>query len=145
MSGSKADEIEIREAMPPDIDAILRVQAQCPELSRWAPSAYLAHRVLVAAVSGGVVGFIVYRAIEQAESEILNLGVDPEYRRRGVARRLVEAVLSRCSRPVFLEVRSSNFAAQNLYNSFGFRYLSERSRYYEEPPESAIVMKFCSC
>jgi [ribosomal protein S18]-alanine N-acetyltransferase len=145
MSGSKADEIEIREAIPADVDAILRVQEQCPELSRWAPPAYLAHRVLLAVVSGAVVGFIVYRTIKQAESEILNVGVDPEYRRRGIARRLVEAVLSSCTSPVFLEVRSSNFAAQNLYNSLGFRYLSERSQYYEDPPESAIVMKFCSC
>jgi ribosomal protein S18 acetylase RimI-like enzyme len=46
---------------------------------------------------------------------------------------------------VFLEVRESNGVAQEFYKSVGFKPHSKRHRYYESPPETAIVMKFHSC
>jgi ribosomal-protein-alanine N-acetyltransferase len=75
----------------------------------------------------------------------LNLAVAREHRRRGVARSLLGAWLAGISGDVFLEVRESNEGAREFYKSFGFQQVSTRSKYYQNPSEAAIVMKFHSC
>jgi ribosomal-protein-alanine N-acetyltransferase len=79
------------------------------------------------------------------ESEILNLAVAPEFRRRQVARELLRAVLRDPRGDIFLEVRESNVAARKFYESIGFEEIQIRKKYYHSPPETAIVMKFHSC
>jgi ribosomal-protein-alanine N-acetyltransferase len=55
---------------------------------------------------------------------ISNVAVYPEYRRRGLARQLLETALdwvrSQGGRKVFLQVRVDNEGARQLYRSFGF-------------------------
>ena len=79
------------------------------------------------------------------EAEILNLGVAEAVRRQGIARALVRALLAQFSRQgvrtVFLEVRESNHPARGLYESFGFREVGRRSRYYQRPVEDAVVLR----
>ena len=87
---------------------------------------------------------MVSRATAPGEREILNLAVEPSLRRRGVARRLLEEVLSREEGTWFLEVRESNAAAIRLYEGLGFRPMGLRKNYYNDPSESGIVMRFLS-
>jgi ribosomal-protein-alanine N-acetyltransferase len=98
----------------------------------------------VAEASGDVVGYSVGRAMLD-EAEILNLGVAPHARRRGIARTLVRALLAEFAgvgaRSVFLEVRESNLPARGLYESFGFREVGRRTRYYRRPVEDAVVLR----
>lgn len=42
---------------------------------------------------------------------------------------------------VLLEVRQSNEAAQRLYARHGFVTIGRRRRYYQAPPEDAVVMR----
>ena len=42
---------------------------------------------------------------------------------------------------VLLEVRQSNEAAQRLYTRHGFVSIGRRRRYYQVPPEDAVVMR----
>ncbi len=78
------------------------------------------------------------------EGEVLNLAVAPAFRRRGVARLLLTALLdalhARGAQSLFLEVRASNAAALALYRAFGFRELGRRIAYYRAPREDAITM-----
>lgn len=78
------------------------------------------------------------------QAELANLAVRPEQRGKGVGSALLDQVLDRCSdrgaESIFLEVRRSNGAAQELYRSRGFRTVGVRKRYYQEPPEDACVM-----
>ena len=67
------------------------------------------------------------------------------YRRKGLARRLVRELLTSGVETVFLEVRESNYDAQELYKSLNFIEVNVRKGYYLAPPESAIVLKFHSC
>lgn len=79
------------------------------------------------------------------EAEILTVGTDPAYRRRGLARRLMEALLaaarSRGAREVFLEVRAGDEGAQALYRGLGFTRVGLRRNYYQPSGEDALVMR----
>lgn len=134
-----------RAALPSDLDEIARIQAASPGAASWKAADYLAHPCLVALTENRVVGFIACRRTAPDETEILNLAVDPQFRRHGVARQLVEQVLESAGGALFLEVRESNHAARKLYESLGFQVIALRKKYYNKPEESAIVMKFHSC
>jgi ribosomal protein S18 acetylase RimI-like enzyme len=43
---------------------------------------------------------------------------------------------------MFLEVRASNAAARALYASAGFVAVGRRARYYRDPDEDAVVMRW---
>ena len=100
--------------------------------------------VLVAETSRGVSGYLVGREAGGA-GEVLNLAIAPEFRRRGVGEALLEAglVAFRQSRveEVFLEVRESNTSARALYARHGFRPVGQRSAYYRNPKEDALVLR----
>ncbi|HVS28340.1 MAG TPA: ribosomal protein S18-alanine N-acetyltransferase [Solirubrobacteraceae bacterium] len=74
---------------------------------------------------------------------LMNVSVDPDRRRKGVARGLLERLLERVSDPnaqFTLEVRRSNTAAIALYEDFGFRGGGARRRYYADTGEDALIM-----
>jgi ribosomal-protein-alanine N-acetyltransferase len=133
----------IRPAQPADIEAIALIEAASPATAQWRPADYLLYDCRVAAEDGQVVGFIISRPIA-GDREILNLAVDPRFRRRGIARRLVQDVLPPAPGACYLEVRESNLAARRLYQKCGFHESGKRPNYYESPLESAIVMTFFS-
>lgn len=79
------------------------------------------------------------------ESDMMNLAVSPEYRRQGVGRALVTALIDRLrqtgSHSITLEVRESNLPACQLYESLGFTQVGLRRGYYEKPREDARILK----
>jgi ribosomal-protein-alanine N-acetyltransferase len=75
------------------------------------------------------------------DAEIHTLAVDPLYHRRGVGRALLRAVLDRArGATVFLEVRTDNESAINLYRSEGFKVIGTRRRYYRPSGADAFTM-----
>jgi ribosomal-protein-alanine N-acetyltransferase len=90
-----------------------------------------------------VVGYIVFWSVTD-EMHILNLAVGTDFRRQGIARKLVLAALKRAhgkgAKRAFLEVRVSNAAAHRFYSNLGFSGTSMRRDYYDFPVEDAIVM-----
>jgi ribosomal-protein-alanine N-acetyltransferase len=133
----------VRTASADDLAAIAEIQGLSPEASQWDPASYLNYDCIVA-IEKRVLGFLVTRQIAPGEREILNLAVDPAQRRRGIARKLLEAELGRGKNQWFLEVRASNAGAIALYQTAGFRVAGRRESYYNNPPEQGIVMKFDS-
>jgi [ribosomal protein S18]-alanine N-acetyltransferase len=97
----------------------------------------------VAETAGGVVGMIVMWIILD-EAHIATIATRPDYRRRGVARRLLVQALAgareRKASLAMLEVRRNNLAAQKLYESFGFVVVGVRPRYYVDNMEDALLM-----
>jgi [ribosomal protein S18]-alanine N-acetyltransferase len=136
--------VVIRSATPADLDAIASIQAGCPEAAQWRPSDYLLNNCIVAVFEGTVVGFLAARRNGPAEREILNLAIDPRYRRRGFAARLVRWQVEAHPGQYFLEVRESNRPARRLYSQLGFEEAGKRPNYYTDPIEGAIVMRFFS-
>ncbi len=76
--------------------------------------------------------------------EILTLAVHPAYRRKGLARRLLERLFADARKQgccvAQLEVRSQNRAALALYGSLGFEAVGLRKRYYRDPEDDAVLM-----
>jgi ribosomal-protein-alanine N-acetyltransferase len=135
----------IRRGGADDLDAVAAIQLASLGAARWNVADYLDREFLVAIDGDRLVGFLVARTLAADEREILNLAVAPDFRRKGVARALLDSALQGFRGGVFLEVRESNEIAQEFYKSLGFKELSRRTGYYDSPPETAIVMKFHSC
>jgi ribosomal protein S18 acetylase RimI-like enzyme len=97
-------------------------------------------RVWVARDARALLGFVVARR-ELDELHILLTGVAPAARRRGIATRLIEAVLRREIGLVrsTLEVREGNAGARAFYETIGFRSAGRRPRHYPDG-EAAVLM-----
>jgi ribosomal-protein-alanine N-acetyltransferase len=78
------------------------------------------------------------------ELHINTLAVHPDWRRRGLASRLLAHVLRDAMRhgaeKATLEVRRSNDAARQLYQRFGFELGGVRPAYYRNPVEDALIL-----
>jgi len=132
----------VRPARAEDRDAIAAIQFASPEASSWDPTGY---DITVAESENRVVGFLVSRCTAPDEIEVLNVAVHPDFRRRGIARKLLLPLLQRANGEILLEVRESNAAARQLYEALGFIAVGRRAGYYEVSREDGIVMKFRSC
>jgi ribosomal-protein-alanine N-acetyltransferase len=79
------------------------------------------------------VGFCACR-VTGPVSELLSIGVVPDERRHGTARRMIRESIEQCrragAREMFLEVAEDNPVAQALYRTFGFRQVGRRRGYY---------------
>ena len=99
--------------------------------------------VLALSPTGEIVGYVC-RWITADHAEIQNVAVDPRWRRRGVARSLLELVLDEARQAavgqVLLEVRSGNEPAIALYQALGFETNGRRRRYYDDG-EDALLME----
>jgi [ribosomal protein S18]-alanine N-acetyltransferase len=149
--------VTIRRIESGDVESVLAIQRACPGLAQWARPDYEA--VARAEMPGWValrekdshdpaeptsatiVGFLVARLVAP-EIEILNLGVNPAVRRRGTGGALLaEALLwgaGNGAQKAFLEVRASNLAAIQFYESRGFQMAGRRTNYYSAPVEDAL-------
>ncbi|MCR5558829.1 MAG: ribosomal protein S18-alanine N-acetyltransferase [Schwartzia sp.] len=78
------------------------------------------------------------------EAQITNVAIAPEYRGKGVGKKLmaelIKASIERGAVRMTLEVRPSNAAAIALYTSFGFKDCGRRPGYYQDNGEDAIIM-----
>ena len=79
------------------------------------------------------------------DAEILNIETQPSHRRQGLAQALLQETFDWARQnqrqAVWLEVRSGNDAAIQLYLKVGFVQISARKRYYSDG-EDALVMKY---
>ena len=90
-------------------------------------------RVWVVEADGCVVGHLLAACIAD-EADLLSVAVDPDWRRRGLGRLLLDACLGELRtdgvRRLTLEVREGNHAARALYASCGLTAVGERKHYY---------------
>ena len=73
---------------------------------------------------------------------LMNIAVTPERRRVGIASRLIAELFEAAGMDArfTLEVRTSNRAAIEMYEGFGFRPAGHRRRYYHDNGEDALIM-----
>ncbi len=80
----------------------------------------------------------------EGEAHIATMAVDPEYRGRGISRKLLAAglieAIQRGAHQATLEVRAGNDIAQALYRRFHFKVAGRRPHYYRDNNEDALIM-----
>ena len=101
--------------------------------------------ILISNSFDDIIGYAIVQLVID-EAHLLNICVRPEMQRQGFGRRILEHVIdhaqTRSANLVILEVRQSNFRAQQLYQQLGFNEMSIRRGYYpaEQGREDAILM-----
>lgn len=93
------------------------------------------------------IGMALCRVVDD-EAELMAVAVEPGHRRRGAARRLLDAVMEQAraagAKTLFLEVGADNPGARTLYDSLGFVVVGKRAGYYPRPgraPADAFIMR----
>ena len=98
--------------------------------------------VHAAFADGELVGYLVCSRYDTVW-HIMNVAVDPDRRRQGIAATLLTRLFERVDDPdaqYTLEVRRSNEGAIALYDRFRFRSAGLRRRYYADNGEDALIM-----
>jgi ribosomal-protein-alanine N-acetyltransferase len=122
-----------------DSSALAALHATCFE-SPWTADAFASLFAsnavgwgFYAADSSSLVAFMMLR-IAADEAEILTLATHPDYRKQGLALRLLTAIhpllQAQAVEQIFLEVRVDNTAAAALYAKAGYQRIALRPRYY---------------
>ncbi len=138
----------IRRLEKADISSIINLQASCGFTDGWN------EQMLASAFDNRFVAFGYY--VEDIlkgfigidtgiyEYEIESVLVDKEFRRQGIAKKLLNQALKlareNAIESVFLEVRKNNLPAIKLYCEAGFNQIGERKGYYPDG-ENAIILK----
>ena len=99
---------------------------------------------LVAMDGDRLVGYVGSQSV-LGETDMMNIAVHPDYRRQGIAERLVvslvDALRERGNHSLMLEVRLSNEPARKLYEKLGFTQVGLRKNYYRNPKEDACILR----
>jgi ribosomal-protein-alanine N-acetyltransferase len=143
-----ADSLRIRPAALRDLESIVRIE-RLSAPAPWSPRRFEAElglpqaRVRVAGDEDGLFGFLVAWRVED-ELDIHNLAVHPDFRRRGIAARLLGGIIREeggsGARRFYLEVREGNAPAIALYRKTGFAPVRVRPGYYENG-ENALCLR----
>ena len=133
-----------------DLDDVLRIE-QTSRAAQWTRKMFLDDLVgnpfawmFVCRKTEKIVGHICSWVLFE-ELHILNVAVNPDHRRCGIARAMITHALTHAlaqgARSARLEVRASNTPALACYSRLGFCTTARRERYYSNPIDDAVVMR----
>jgi ribosomal-protein-alanine N-acetyltransferase len=135
--------VTVRAASVDDVEAIAHLELDCFPGDAWT-AAYLRAaadgemptvRLLAGEVDGAVGGYAILSVVFEI-AELQRIGVGPAYRRRGLARTLLDGVVAAATEAgadrLLLEVQEDNAAALALYGSVGFAEIDRRPHYYRD-------------
>ena len=101
-------------------------------------------RGIAARPATGLTAYILFRIVVD-EAELLRVAVEPESRRAGWARRLLDdgerALRDHRVDRLFLEVRPDNHGAVQLYESTGWHRIGRRRHYYPDGSDALLYRK----
>ncbi len=140
--------VEITPLQFADLDRIEEIERACYGMP-WSRAMFAGELIKSSSICLGAfrleraIGYLIV-SLYADDWHIMNLAVDPAWRRRGVAALLLESFLTRSEggreRGYTLEVRPSNEAAIRLYEKFGFVARGIRRGYYVDDHEDAVIM-----
>jgi len=131
-----------------DLDRVSQIENECFS-TPWSRAAFEkmiendAAIYLVAECDGKVVGNCGIITVLN-EGDICNVAVDSNYRKLGIASKLVSKIMELATvkknvTEFTLEVRAGNRPAIKLYENLGFLAEGIRPRFYTDPVEDAII------
>ena len=146
MSAPPAAAVEIRRLIYADLPQVVAIERRA-FTTPWSLAMFVLELskpsgiCLAAEVESELVGYLICSRYDTVW-HVMNVAVDTDRRRRGIATALISALLERVGddAQVTLEVRKSNTGAIVLYERFGFRAAGVRRRYYADNGEDAVIM-----
>ena len=140
------DEIHVRRLAYADLPGVLSIERRSFP-APWSLAMFVLELskpsgvCLAAETPNGIAGYLVCSRYADVW-HLMNVAVDPELRRRGIAGHLIEGMLDDAGRDgrYTLEVRVSNYIAIEMYERLGFRRAGRRRRYYHDNNEDALIM-----
>jgi ribosomal-protein-alanine N-acetyltransferase len=140
------DVLRIRRLSYPDLPRVMAIERRAFP-TPWSLAMFVlelskpAGICLTAVREGELVGYLVCSRYESVW-HLMNVSVDPDHRRVGIATALLADLLDRVGphAQLTLEVRHSNTPAIELYERFSFRAAGLRRRYYQDNGEDALIM-----
>jgi ribosomal-protein-alanine N-acetyltransferase len=146
-SAPSTDALQIRPMAYRDLGAVMAVE-NASFAAPWRMSSYAravgerGHSFFVAEMDGGLVGYSGLWA-EGDRAHIAKVAVHEDYRRRGIGSTLLEHLIDHSLRlgltRMYLEVRRSNVAAQQMYRRFGFQFERVQPGAYPDDGEDAFI------
>ena len=140
--------IEVRRMTASDVNSVCEIERAC--FTRpWTGQNFLDSlnngcSVFFVSLDGGTITGFIGADDVGGEVYISNVAVREEFRKRGIASALIDAMNSYCidnnAEFITLEVRVSNTPAVNLYEKSGFENLGRRKNFYSAPNEDAFIM-----
>ena len=144
--------MKLRPATVSDVPAVVTLEELLFGADAWSTPSVEAellgagrHGLVAVDPSGEVAGY----AVTMEAGDVVDLqriGVDPAWRRHGVARSLLDSLLETARRSVvppermLLEVSAANAGALAFYAAAGFTEIDRRRRYYRDGTD-AVVMR----
>ena len=140
--------MNIRPAVVSDVPALVCVEQAQPRCAQWGQNGWQAElkgtssQIWGACENKELVGFIALR-LAAGVCEILNLGVRPDYCRRGIGAQLlahaVESVRKQGGEVITLEVHAQNTPAICLYQRAGFSRVGVRKNFYADGADAWVM------
>ena len=140
--------IEIHLMTENDVDGIEEIEKECFS-TPWTRDGILSEltnktaRFFVAEFMGETAGYLGMHIVLD-ECYIANIAVKEEFRRKGIADKLLSVGEERAKEEnctfISLEVRVSNEKAIALYRKRGYNEMGERKNFYSDPVENALIM-----
>ena len=132
------------------VEAVAAIEKECFGVDAWSVrsvSSELENKLalwLVAVEDGAVAGYVGSQTVCN-ETDMMNVAVTADFRRRGIGKELVLALVEELkaigSKCLTLEVRDSNTPARTLYEKLGFQQIGLRKNYYRNPKEDAYILR----
>lgn len=141
--------VRIRKMTLADVPQVMEIERSCFSIP-WSEEAFETEidknkfaRYVVVEADGKVAGYGGMWLIVD-EAHITNIAVHPEERGKGYGDLIVKALIAEAEKEkigqMTLEVRVSNYIAQNLYRKYGFEACGIRPEYYGDNHEDAVIM-----
>jgi len=140
--------MKFREAEIKDLDQLEALEKICFKNEPWTKqmledSLHDLQMIFIVAEDDYIVAYALMLVIPGIESQLCSIAVMPEYRRSGIAKKLLQILYDEAKslniNEMTLEVRVSNINAQKLYENMGFVNEGIRPGYYQNG-EDAIIM-----
>ena len=142
--------VRVRPVAPADLVRIAAIEALTFPIDAYPKSEfrrlYSEHpgEFFVAELGDKVVGYVA-GSVKDDTGEIESIAVDPRCRQLGIGRMLAERLIARFAetglRNCFLQVRTTNAKAIDLYRRLGFRIVGTVEGYYEDGADAFVMEK----
>lgn len=143
--------LEIRRMRPSDVSDVMEIESISFGRHHWSEESFYnemnnqvgRYYSLIHTDINKLIGYLGFWLIAD-EAHVTTVAVKPEYRGNSLGELMLTQCLERCASQsihwVTLEVRVTNYTAQNLYYKYGFASVGIRPKYYQDNQEDALIM-----